>query len=332
MAPRYVIVGAGATGASLAAQLHEAGLDYLLVGRGRQAEVLRADGLTYRRPGSEVNLRLAVTTPDQLTELDPGDVLVFTPKQQDLDATLTEWVWRPVRDGGLAADLPAITLQNGLEAERSALRRFGHVLGASFQLPALWVEPGIVEVRSGPTVAIVTIGRFPTGPDPLATLVGEQWSSAGYAVQVTDEIARWKASKLLWNVTNAVDVLAGDDDEVDALRAALVAEAREVLTAAGIAIADPRTERTADGSGFVVAPRPADRPTGMSTWQSFARPDTRGQEVDYLNGELVLLARLHGVEAPINEAIQRLLGRSFALREAPGTHRVGDVLRAAAVA
>jgi len=321
--PRYVIIGAGATGASLAAQLHEAGVSYVLVGRGRQASLLAEEGLLYRRPAGEVRVPLHVAVGD--VELQPEDVLVFTPKTQDLDAALSSWAWRPVAGGGLAADLPAITLQNGLEAERLALRRFRHVLGASFHLPAAYVEPGVVEVRSNPTIAVVLLGRYPAGPDPLAETVAADWNASGYAVQVTDDIRRWKASKLLWNVNNAVDVLAGSDEEIAALKEGLAEEARRVLRAAGVDVADPQAENTIDRSGFVVAPRRPGGPAGMSTWQSFARPDARGHEVDYLNGELVLLAREHGVEAPLNEAVQRLLGGSFDRREPPGTHYVAEL-------
>jgi hypothetical protein len=45
----------------------------------------------------------------------------------------------------------------------------------------------------------------------------------------------------------------------------------------------------------------------LSTYQSFARGTS--SEVDHLNGEVVLLARRHGLEAPANAAVQRLLGR-----------------------
>ena len=45
----YVIFGAGAVGTSLAAQLTEAGIETILVGRGRQLEQLRAEGLVYER-------------------------------------------------------------------------------------------------------------------------------------------------------------------------------------------------------------------------------------------------------------------------------------------
>ena len=42
---------------------------------------------------------------------------------------------------------------------------------------------------------------------------------------------------------------------------------------------------------------------GGSTWQSLARGGA--VEADYLNGEIVLLGRLHGVPTPVNELLQR---------------------------
>lgn len=45
----YIILGAGAVGTSLAAQFTEAGIDSLLVGRGRQLDHLRRHPLVYQR-------------------------------------------------------------------------------------------------------------------------------------------------------------------------------------------------------------------------------------------------------------------------------------------
>jgi 2-dehydropantoate 2-reductase len=44
----------------------------------------------------------------------------------------------------------------------------------------------------------------------------------------------------------------------------------------------------------------------LSTWQSVARGAS--SEIDYLNGEIVLLARKHGRQAPLNRKLQELLG------------------------
>ena len=61
--------------------------------------------------------------------------------------------------------------------------------------------------------------------------------------------------------------------------------------------------------GDAVQVRPArgtapDARRGSSTWQSLAR-GAGGIEVDYLNGEIGLLGRLHGVPTPVNDAVQQ---------------------------
>lgn len=60
------------------------------------------------------------------------------------------------------------------------------------------------------------------------------------------------------------------------------------------------------------------RRAGGSTWQSLAR-GTRTAEADYLNGEIVLLGRLHGVLTPANEAARRLVNQFARDGLAPGT-------------
>ena len=48
---------------------------------------------------------------------------------------------------------------------------------------------------------------------------------------------------------------------------------------------------------------------GASSWQSLAR-GTGSIEADYLNGEIVMLGRLHGVATPVNLALQRLANQA----------------------
>ena len=49
-------------------------------------------------------------------------------------------------------------------------------------------------------------------------------------------------------------------------------------------------------------------------------------EVDYLNGEIVLLARLHGVPTPVNELLQRATHEAAAAGTAPGSIPAADLL------
>ena len=65
---------------------------------------------------------------------------------------------------------------------------------------------------------------------------------------------------------------------------------------------------------------------GSSTYQSFARGDT-STEIDWLNGEIVLLGRLHGVPTPINEALCALARDAAAHGAAPRSIQIEAVLR-----
>lgn len=48
-------------------------------------------------------------------------------------------------------------------------------------------------------------------------------------------------------------------------------------------------------------------------------PDCQGPESDYLNGEVVLLGRLHGVPTPVNALLQRLANELARTGAPPGS-------------
>ncbi len=320
---RYVIVGAGAVGVSLAAELSAAGIPHVLVGRGASAATLARDGVTYVRGTERLRPTLDVVTSADEVVLEADDVLVLTTKTQDADAALATWSTRPVGDA-TAASLPVVTLQNGLDTERSALRRFERVYGASILTPARFTEPGEVVVGSVPVVGVVTLGRAPAGPvDHVAETIAADLRRASYVVQLTDDVLAWKAAKLLWSVRNGLEVLAGSDAE---LSDRLMAEAEAALSAGGITPADPVEDRTEDVTGFGVVDGAAIRPGQQSTWQSFAR-GVGSSEIDFLNGEIVLLGRLHGVPTPANAALQQVLAAVLGAGGGPDSRDVADVIR-----
>jgi 2-dehydropantoate 2-reductase len=57
---------------------------------------------------------------------------------------------------------------------------------------------------------------------------------------------------------------------------------------------------------------------GSSSWQSLAR-GTGTIEADWLNGEIVLLGRLHGVPTPVNEVLRRVANRMARDHLPPGS-------------
>ena len=313
---RYIVIGAGAVGSVVAAQLQLAGIPTVLVVRGQHGAAIRERGLRYQRPHGEQVVRIPVAASAAEVELTKDDVLLLATKTQNTEEVLQEWAWRPA-GAGVAADLPVVSLQNGLENERAALRRFGTVFGAALWQPCSYLEPGEVSAEGVAKPGLFWLGQYPSGDDdPRLTAVADDLRTAGFAVQLVPDLPRWKAGKLLSNLVNAVLALFG---EYNRFAGEAQDEALRVLKAAGITAANLAEESEVDLS--VVVREPSS--TG-STSQSLARGTS--VESDFLNGEIVLLGRLHGVPTPVNEALQRRLAIAALRGEAPGRVRKADLV------
>lgn len=299
---RYVVVGAGALGALLAAQLELAGLESVLVARGAALRAIRERGVVVARPSRTETVPVTVAAGPEEVALRPDDVLVLAVKAQDADAALGAWAWQPVGTGRVAADLPVVTLQNGLATEEAAARRFRRVLGASVAIAAQHLTAGEVASPAEPEVGLVWLGAHGGRDDPLLEPIAADLRAAAYGVTVTRDIAAVKAWKLLGNIGNALDLFDGSEAVLAEARGLLRDEALAVYAAAGIVPAeiDFRSLRLVNGevAGY--------RGGRLSTWQSFARGTS--SEVDYLNGEIVRLGRATGVPTPVNALVQRTLG------------------------
>jgi len=319
---RYIIVGAGGVGATLAAHLHEAGIDHVLVGRGPHIEAIGRDGLRFVVHGEERRVPVVAAASSDDVALTAQDVLVFATKTQDLEAAAKTWAWHSTGDV-VGADLVAVSLQNGLAADRILARRFDRVVGGTILTPARFLEPGQVVSGAGGAPGVITLGAVPSGrPEPLLEEIVEDLREASYLVEAVEDVRRWQGAKILWSVRNGIEVLGGDEDLKTSLGDAAVAEARRILEAEGIVPAEA-TERTIDLTAF--HPDPEHRlPAGQqSTWQSFARGAS--SEVDHLNGEIAALGVLHRIPTPANRALQRVLGLAERRHEAPGTRDVATV-------
>ncbi|MGW2645211.1 ketopantoate reductase family protein [Streptomyces sp. NPDC001393] len=329
---RYVIIGAGAVGGAVGGRLAQAGREVVLVARGRHLAALTEHGLRLRVPEGELTHRLpAVDGPGPLGELRADDVLVLAVKTQDMVAALDTWAGVPVAGGGTAAErLPLVCLQNGVESGRLALRRFRHVYGVCVWLPASFVEPGVVSAAGRPLTGILHLGRLPHGTDDTAHRIAADLADAHFEAPVVPDVARWQYAKLLANLSNAIEALTGtrDTEPALALYARVRAEGEAVLAAAGIACTSLDEQVAARGDKVTLVPLDGVQCGGGSSWQSLAR-GTGTIEADYLNGEIALLGRLHGVPTPLNELLQRLAGRFARERRAAGSMPLAELVRLA---
>jgi 2-dehydropantoate 2-reductase len=319
---RYVVLGAGAVGGTIGGLLADSGHDVILVARGEHARVMAAEGLRLATPDRVVTVRPPVLGDAADLDLAPGDVLVTTTKTQHTAGLLETLAGKPN-----AEQVAVLCAQNGVENERIALRLFRVVLGCSVMLPAVHLEPGRVDAQGAPYPGMLEIGAYPAGADmpdgmTIEAVLGDL-NAAGFIATARADVMRWKYAKLIRNTGNAVTALCGDelDDEgrrmVDEVDRAARDEAVRVLALAGIDHVGDAEWDEHRGDRVQVRPVEGRARGGGSSWQSVTR-GTGSIETDALNGEIVLLARLHGTTAPVNEVLQRESGALARRRGRPG--------------
>ncbi|MFC1404090.1 MULTISPECIES: ketopantoate reductase family protein [Streptacidiphilus] len=318
---RYIIIGAGAVGGAIGGRLFEGGREVVLVARGAHHRALAEKGLTLLTPDGTAVLPVPAADGPDGVDLRPDDVLLLAVKSQDTRAALDAWADRPVAGGGTAAELlPLVCAQNAVENEREALRRFRRVYGMCVWLPATHLEPGVIGAEGSPLTGILHIGRYPHGADDTARRIAADLEACKLLAPVSEDVMRWKYGKLITNLSNALEALTGPIESAQALELhqAAMAEGTRVLDAAGIGYATDQERAEVAGDRMRYRPVPGVNRGGGSSWQSLAR-GTGSIEADYLNGEIVLLGRVHGLATPVNGVLQRLADRAARAGRGPGS-------------
>jgi 2-dehydropantoate 2-reductase len=319
---RFVVVGAGAIGGGLGARLAQAGHDVVLVARGEHLAAIRGGGLRVEAPDGVHVQPIAAIESVRTHRWRDGEVVLLAIKTQDAAAALAE----------LAACAPPATpiacLTNGLEAERLALRSFACVHAVCVMSPATFVRPGVVQQWGEPVRGIFDLGRYPGHPgggtDALDAELAAAFRSAGYESEACADVMAAKRTKLLMNLSNAIEALCGPGLRASSLAQLARLEGIACYEAAGlsrVSDADDAARRANLRSGTIDGAKRG----GGSTWQSLVR-GASSLECDYLNGEIVLLGRLHGVPTPVNAMLQREAARAAAAHLPPGSLTLDDLI------
>ena len=325
---RIAIVGAGAIGCYLGAQLKSLGHAVTLVGRPAQVAAITRDGLLLRLPdGTTRRSQLrAVETLDERPEL-----VLLTVKTQDVTAACQQIA-------PICAGVPVVAMQNGVRGDALAADVLGRevVLGAVVMIAAAYLQPGEVDLQfAGWMVVGEAYGPARPRTREIVALLGGAIPT--YLTQHLDRV-RW--SKLVSNLNNGLCAATGQTlPELVAtplgltLSARLMREGVRVAHAAGVRLDHGlygltpqalRRDRTAAlvalgqaSMGWMLGALPegaamrllaaASRsrlgqiPLRGSTWQSIARG--RPSEIAYLNGEIVRQGALLGVATPYNSRL-----------------------------
>jgi 2-dehydropantoate 2-reductase len=317
---RFVIYGAGGIGGVIGARLFESGHDVALIARGAHREAIEANGLRIVSAEVSKTLQIPVAGDPAALDLTSDDVVFLAMKGQDTDGALEALV------ACAPADIAVVCAQNGVANERAALRVFAHVYGMCVMCPTGHLEPGVVEAYSSPITGLLDVGCYPHGVDATAREVAAALVASTFESEPREDIMRWKHQKLLMNLGNAIEAACGPAARGSDVARLALREALACFEAGGIDFVSRDEDLARRGDLLQIRDVGGRGRGGGSSWQSLAR-GTGTIETDYLNGEIVLLGRLHGVPTPVNATVQRV-ARELAASGAPPASMSVDELHA----
>jgi len=316
---RFVFFGAGAVGGAVGGRLAQAGHRVVLIARHAVCSAIRERGLRLEAPDSIATVYPEVAESPEALSWTPEDIVFLSMKTQDAAPAVQALA-------ALApADVPVVCMQNAVENERIALRYFENVYGVCVMCPAAYLTPGIVQAWCAPVTGILDIGRYPSGVDDTARQIAATLETASFVSLPRPDIMRWKYSKLLMNLGNALEAVCGPSGRRSRLGELARAEALAAFAAAGIDYVSEEDDRVRRGDLLRSGPIGEKNRQGGSSWQSLKRR-IRNIEADYFNGEIVLLGRLHGVPTPVNRLLQVTANEMARSGREPGTIPLDELL------
>ena len=296
---RIIIYGAGGVGGVIGAQLYQGGINTILIARGEHYKAIQKNGLFYRTPHQDIALPIPVVDHPNKIDFQESDVVMLTMKSQHTEKALDDL------RAAAGDQIPVFCCQNGVANERMATRRFENVHAQLVYLPATQLEPGTVVTHAAATIGVLDASVYPRGNSKLVDEVTKTLNKNGFSARPNPTVMRFKYGKLIMNLSNALSAVSPSGDETENIRRQLRSEAEACFTIAGIDCASSEEEKERRGSLMKQSSVAGQDRVAGSSWQSLAR-GTGNVEADFLNGEIVLLGRLHGVPTPANLTLQRL--------------------------
>lgn len=314
---RIVVLGAGANGASIGADMTRGGLDVTLIDQWpRHVEAMKHNGLTVEMPDRTEHTAVQALHLCEIAEQrEPFDIVFVSTKTYD-----TRWHVELIKPL-LHEESVVVGLQNGMTIDTVAdvvgdYRSIGAVLG----IAANMFEPGRIQRQVPPEGTWFTVGTMDGRRTQQLEAVERALSHAG-TVEVSDDIRSSKWMKLIANIP---EMLPSAILDMPLLSAVGIDNMRDVMDQVSREAYDLAIE-----AGITMLPifgKTADEVPDSSQYaldlldkvlESYSLPDTRvavlqdwmkgrRAELDAFNGYLVELAAQLGHTVPVNEAILRI--------------------------
>jgi 2-dehydropantoate 2-reductase len=323
------VMGAGSIGCYVGGRLAARGVDTVLLGRARVKEEIETHGmrLTGMSAPEVAVAKGKVRVETEPRALEDRDVVLMCVKSAQTDEA----------GRSLADVIPArslvVSMQNGVrnaDVLRGAMPKHA-VLGGIVGFNVVSKGEGVFHRGTSGPLAIESTEPERERTRELASILRD----AGFEVTLPTDIRSKQWSKLLMNLNNAVSALSGAPTPVliftpgyrRVLRAVIL-EALRVLEAAHISPGRLGAIPVGFFPFVLGLPTPLlrvvaraqlkiDPEARSSMWEDLER--RRTTEVDWLNGEIVRLAKEHGATAPLNERIVEMVhAAESAAKGSPG--------------
>jgi 2-dehydropantoate 2-reductase len=309
---RIAIVGSGANGAGIGADLADAGLDVTLIEQWPEnVEAIRRDGIVVEMPDETTTTRVrALHVCEVATLREQFDIVLIVMKAYD-----TRWASELIKPY-LKSDGLVVGLQNGMTVDdMSQILGPERTLGAVIEIAAAMFRPGVVERHTPPSGTWFGIGSLSEATRSREQEIADILRFAG-TPEIVDDIRSAKWMKL---VVNSAELVTSAILDLPLLAAAQVPGMHDFMLQAG-----KEAVRTAVGLGHRVVPIiglqdvDPDDPEGFvdrmldAVYTQWSLPHTkttvlqdwqkgRRSEVDQLNGLVVREQARLGGSAPYNE-------------------------------
>ncbi|MGA1835385.1 2-dehydropantoate 2-reductase [Herbiconiux sp. 11R-BC] len=311
---RIAVLGTGANGAAIGADLARAGLDVTFIDQWpANVEAIRRDGVRVEMMGETTVTRVDILHLCEVATLRrPFDVVLLLVKAYD-----TRWATELIAPH-LADDGVVVGVQNGMTGSVIAEVVGEHrALGAVIEITSAMYTPGVVERHSAHDRSWFAVGPMHPSAAHHAETAAALLRRAG-TVEVTDDIHSAKWAKLILNAAElvpsaVVDLSIADCARHPRMRELMLEAGDEAVRAAQLDGATIRSifgmpDTTPETFVETVLDELVEhyilthsRSTVLQDWIK-----GRHSEVDELNGHVVDTLARHGLASPANTAVVEL--------------------------
>jgi 2-dehydropantoate 2-reductase len=313
---KFAVIGLGAIGSIIGGLLTKSGEDVVLIGKKNQVETISKKGIRIDGLNGSIVVKDVHASTD-LSLLGDVDVVIICVKSQDTQ-NLANDLKKYVNKSALL-----ISLQNGIRNLKILRDTIGNkAVSGAILFNAFYTRPGEVEltIKGG-----LLLEAVDSSYDKVNRLVNSL-KKEGLELEIVDDIEGYAWSKLIVNLQNALTALTGQtiresivDKDSRAIMIAIMNEGINILEKSGISLKtlpdiDPRKairrlslfNSTILNIGSRLMKIKGHARTSM--WQSLFRG--KPTEIDYINGEIVTLARKNNLKAPINTKLVELVKKA----------------------